>query len=171
MRRHNTTCHKPRTAPQNVRRQDSPRPPDANEVARHAITRTSRRCPKSRRSPNRGSNRPNDTTVIDLTTPHALRRRPRIQFSDNHDRHARFEQTATTEVIATASQGHANTVLQNHINVWRTQIIPEQTPLTRRYYSIQTPRLSVAADGHFTFAPDPRNYAYDYDYSDSRRQN
>ncbi|KAH9009351.1 hypothetical protein EDB84DRAFT_1571258 [Lactarius hengduanensis] len=121
-----------RTATQNRRRQDSPRPPDVDEVARHAMTRTLGRCPKSRKSSGQGNNQQNDATTVDPTTPHALRRRPHIRFADNRDRHTRPEQEETTEVMDMSPHDHARAALQNRINTWRTQIVPEQTSRSHR---------------------------------------
>ncbi|KAH9016437.1 hypothetical protein EDB85DRAFT_2020245 [Lactarius pseudohatsudake] len=143
-RRQSTT----RTATQNRRRQDSPRPPDMDEVARHAMTRTLGRCPKSRKSSGQENNQQNDAMTVDPTTPHALHQRPHIRFTDNRDQHTRPKQEETTEVMDMAA-------LQNRINAWHTQIVPEQT----------APRICVT-DSHFMFTPDPRNYAYDYTYQD-----
>ncbi|KAH9040823.1 hypothetical protein EDB84DRAFT_1436694 [Lactarius hengduanensis] len=152
-------------APQNIRCQDNPRPPDVNEVTQHVMTRTSRRRPKSRKSSKQNRVGPRD--VVDLTTPHALRRRPNIRFSEDHDRHASLEQTASLKEVATSSSNYASNALRERIQTWRAQIPPERVSLLPRPDSRLEPRVLVT-NRQFAFPPDSRNYSYDYDYSDER---
>ncbi|KAH9023886.1 hypothetical protein EDB85DRAFT_2150822 [Lactarius pseudohatsudake] len=115
------------TTTQNTRQQDSPRPPDVGEVAWHAMKRTPRHRPKSRKSSGQKNNQQNDTRTVDLTTPHALRRCQHVQFSNDRNRHTRLEQEETAEVVATSPRNDARAALQNRIDAWRTQIMPKQT--------------------------------------------
>ncbi|KAH9010586.1 hypothetical protein EDB85DRAFT_2282176 [Lactarius pseudohatsudake] len=113
-RNHNTTYCTPRTIPQNIRRQDSPRPPNANE--------------------------------------------------ENRDHH---EQLASMEVEAKSPRNYTSVALQQRVKDWRAQIASEQTSRPTHPVSTRASHTPVT-NSHFTFAPDLRQYAYNYDYPDRR---
>ncbi|KAH8999726.1 hypothetical protein EDB92DRAFT_1812850 [Lactarius akahatsu] len=159
---------------------DNFRPPSANNIMHHAITRTRRHPPRPRQTP---------TEIrVDLTTPHALRR-------DTQERPNNPEPTTTNSQrpsndIPTPGRRHR---IRNRRDPSRRQIPEPDTPLDedraaslrrriekwRDRVAYDTPSRNAhphsigalcAATTHFCFEPDLRNYNYDYDYEDMRRE-
>ncbi|KAH8994207.1 hypothetical protein EDB92DRAFT_2113427 [Lactarius akahatsu] len=139
----------PDTAPRPASQQaNTPRRPDANRTTHHDLAQTP------------GDQQPTTTAPrslsFDLTTPHALRRRPRTRVSDNQDRHARPGPIAPTNSAAPPNED-AGTTLHQRIEAWRSRVIAELPPCLKH------PTPVVVLEGveeniPSNFVPDPCTY-------------
>ncbi|KAH8988109.1 hypothetical protein EDB92DRAFT_1083303 [Lactarius akahatsu] len=161
----------PHTTPLPTSRPDSPRP--SNEPIQHAMVRTRKQQPRTRKPTSRP---PQQSTInpvilrnsnIDITTPHVLRCRPHITFSENRDRHTSRETQRPIEDATPPPPRDEEMARRQHIEEWRARIVMELPTQLHHPDPIGALRRSTT---NLYIYPDPRNYAYDYDYPDARRE-
>ncbi|KAH8986575.1 hypothetical protein EDB92DRAFT_2021182 [Lactarius akahatsu] len=152
---------------QDAQRPDSPRPPDTNGTTHHTMVRSPRRRATSRQPTTCAQATPR-SLVVDLTTPHALHRRPRIQLSENRDRHARQGPEVPPNEVAPPDEDR-QAALRQRIETWRSQVVTELPSRLRHPEPIRA-LVQAVENFHYHFTQDPCNYAYNYDYPDTRRE-